>query len=92
MSSNNNQNTGKFDDQFKKVFNAFFEFPKTMKEVDKETRVMRENICWYVRTLRESNSIALVGYRRCKVTGFNKVGIYTTNPDLFPMSNQLELF
>lgn len=78
--------------QTKKVFNSFFEFPKTMKEVDIETSVMRENICRYVRTLRNENRIALVGYRKCKITGNNKVGIYTTNPDLFPKSNQLKLF
>jgi hypothetical protein len=78
--------------QTKKVFNSFFEFPKTMKEVDIETSVMRENICRYVRTFRNENLIALVGYRKCKITGNNKVGIYTTNPDLFPKSNQLRLF
>lgn len=80
------------NEQLKVVFNSFFEFPKTMKEVDKETNVMRENICRYVSTLRNENRIALVGYRKCKVTGFNKVGIYTTNPDLFPKSNQLTIF
>lgn len=79
-------------DQLNKVFNAFFEFPKTMKEVDFETTVMRENICRYVRTLRIENRIALVGYRKCKATGNPKVGIYTTNPELFPKSNQLTMF
>jgi hypothetical protein len=79
-------------DQLNKVFNAFFEFPKTMKEVDLETTVMRENICRYVRTLRNENRIELVGYRKCKVTGNPKVGIYTTNPELFPKSNQLTMF
>jgi hypothetical protein len=81
-----------FQDQTKKVFDAFFEFPKTMKEVDAETGVMRENICRYVWTLRNENLIALVGYRKCRITGFNKVGIYTTDPALFPKSNQLKLF
>ena len=87
MNSSNTQ----AKDQLKKVFNAFFEFPKTMKEVDIETSVMRENICRYVRTLRNENRIALVSYRKCKITGNNKVGTYTTNPDLFPKSNQLKL-
>ncbi|WP_264552776.1 hypothetical protein [Flavobacterium sp. N2038] len=71
-------------DQLAKVFNSFFEFPKTMKEVDVETEIMRENICRYVRTFRKENRIALVGYRRCKITGSDRVGIYSTNPDLFP--------
>ena len=80
------------DKQLNMVFSAFFESPKTMKEVDMETTIMRENICRYVRTLRQKNRIALVGYRKCKVTGNGKVGIYTTNPELFPKSNQLQLF
>lgn len=84
-------NTAK--DQSKKVFNAFFECPKTMKEVDAETNVMRESICRYVGTFRNENRIALVGYRKCKITGFDRVGIYTTNPNLFPKSsNQLKMF
>lgn len=78
--------------QIKVIFDAFFEYPKTMKEVDAETNVMRENICRYVSTLRNENRIALVGYRKCKVTGNPKVGVYTTNPDLFPTSNQLKMF
>jgi hypothetical protein len=80
------------ENQIKAIYNAFFEYPKTMKEVDAETNVMRENICRYVSTLRNQNRIALVGYRKCKVTGNQKVGIYTTNPDLFPTSNQLKSF
>ena len=84
--------TGNTHDQLKSVFNAFYEYPKTMKEVNIETNIMRENICRYVSTLRNANLISLVGYRKCKVTGRNKVGTYTTNPQLFPKSNQLELF
>ena len=79
-------------DQVQKIFDAFFEFPKTMKEVDNETNVMRENICRYVRLLKFESQIEKIGYRKCKITGFNKVGIYTTNPDLFKKSKQLNLF
>lgn len=73
-------------DQLARVFNSFFESPKTMKEVDVETGIMRENICRYVRTFRKENRIVLVGYRRCKITGCGRVGIYSTNPDFFPKS------
>jgi hypothetical protein len=82
--------TGNTHDQLKSVFNAFYEYPKTMKEVNIETNIMRENICRYVSTLRNANQISLVGYRKCTITGHNKVGAYTTNPELFPKSNQLE--
>ncbi|WP_035669443.1 hypothetical protein [Flavobacterium sp. 83] len=85
--------TGKNEtDQLRKVFNAFFENPMTMKEVDVYTGIMRENICRYVMTFRNENRIELIGYRKCSITGHNKVGIYTTNPDLFPKSNQLKMF
>jgi DNA-binding transcriptional regulator LsrR (DeoR family) len=57
--------TGNTHDQLKKVFNAFYEYPKTMKEVNTETNIMRENICRYVSTLRNVNQISLVGYRKC---------------------------
>ena len=88
--SYNSQANG--NDQLNIVFNAFFENPKTMKEVDFETGVMRENVCRHVKTLRAKNLIALVGYRKCNITNHGKVGIYTTNPDMFPVSNQLKLF
>jgi hypothetical protein len=89
---NSNNTQANRNNQLNIVFNAFFESPKTMKEVDKETGVMRENICFYVRYFRKQKRIALVGYRKCKVTGHDKVGTYTTNPNLFPVSNQLKMF
>jgi hypothetical protein len=82
--------TGNTPAQLRIVFNTFFEYPKTMKEVDLETNIMRENICRHVGALRKANRIYLVGYRKCKVTGFNRVGIYSTDPELSPKSNQLE--
>lgn len=72
--------------------NAPPESPKTTKEADKETGATRENTCFYVRYFRKQKRIALVGHRKCKVTGHDKVGTYTTNPDLFPVSNQLKMF
>lgn len=90
--ANSNNSQANSNDQYNIVFNAFFESPKTMQEVSKETGIMRSNICWYVRDFRNKRIIALVGYRKCKVTNYGKVGIYTTNPDLFPTSNQLKLF
>jgi hypothetical protein len=62
-----------------------------MKEVDKVCGVMRENICWYVRTLRKAGKIYLITKRRCKVTK-HTAGVYTTNPDLIPSNNQTKLF
>ena len=79
------------DKQINVVFNAFFEYPKTMKEVYIETGIVRESICRYKKTLILQNRISLICYRKCKVTNRN-VGAYSTNPDCFVKSNQLKLF
>ena len=81
----------KFIDQLNKVYNVFYQQPSTMKEVDKVCGVMRENICWYVRTLRKAGRIYLINKRKCKVTK-HKAGVYTTNPELIPIDKQTKLF
>lgn len=79
-----------YRDQLSRVFNAFSSAPMTMKEADKFCGVMRENICWYVRDLKEAGAIALIGKRYCNVTK-HWAGVYTTNPNLFPIDPQLKL-
>ncbi|EAP87880.1 hypothetical protein [Croceibacter atlanticus] len=81
----------RFKAQLKQVYTALMAKPMTMKETDVYTGVMRENICRYIGTLREEGRIALVRKRKCTITGYNNVGEYTANPDLFPVSNQLKL-
>jgi len=78
--------------QLKMVYRAFWDKPMTMKEVDKATGIMRENICRHCGTLRKANLIYVVSRRRCSVTGFPSVTEWTTNPDLAPPDNQLKLF
>jgi hypothetical protein len=82
----------KFKAQLKKVYQAFKEKPMTMKEVDVYTGVMRENICRYVDVLLDQDRIAIIKKRRCTITGFPLVNEYTGDPDLFPKSDQLNLF
>ena len=79
-------------DQLNTVYRAFWEKPMTMKKVDQQTGIMRENICRYCKTLRDSNKIFEVSRRRCTVTGYPNVIEWTTNPDLAPPDNQLRLF
>jgi len=62
-----------------------------MKEADKLTGVMRENICWYCRTLRQQNRLYVIGKRLCKVTK-HVAKVWTTNPELIPVNQQLTLF
>ncbi len=78
--------------QLQKIRQAFFDKPKTMKEVDKETGVMRESICWYCRTLRLQNTLFPVKKRRCEVTGCPSVWTWTTDPGKAPNSTRLNLF
>jgi hypothetical protein len=78
-------------DQLHKVFQSFFDSPKTMKECDNHSGIMRENICRYVRTFRQSKSIVVIRKRFCKVTK-HLANEYTTNPALFPKSTQLTIF
>lgn len=73
------------------VFNSFFLSPSTMKEVDRDSGVMRESVCWFVKKFRERNQIWVLRERRCRVTGWNANEL-TTNPKLAPRPIQLTLF
>ena len=81
-----------FTGQLQTVYEAFYISPKTMKEVDAETGIMRENICRYCATLRKSGLLFLVKKRQCRVTKHQLVSTWTTNPELNPTRNQLLLF
>lgn len=81
----------RYFNQLAKVYNAFFEQPKTMKEVDLEVGVMRENICWYCRTLRKQERLFAIRKRICGITK-HRATEWTTNPELVPPPIQLNLF
>lgn len=96
QNSPNSSHKGKGKDtksiqQYKAVFAAFFQKPSTMKMVDVKTGVMRENICWYCRKFRKLGVIKPVKKGVCPVTK-HKAIYWTTNPELFPNSTQLNLF
>ncbi len=89
-----NENQGESNqhlDQLQKVFQSLYEGPKTMKECDNATGIMRENICWYCRMLRQSNKLFIVGKKYCSITK-HIANIYTTNEQFATKNNQLELF
>lgn len=81
----------KFQDQFRIIYDGFFYQPQTMKELSVRRNIDRSNICWYCRTLRYSNRIAVLKKVRCSIT-HRVVNQYSTNPDLFPDNLQLKLF
>jgi hypothetical protein len=78
--------------QMKRVFEAFYSQPKTMLMVSVETGVMRSNICWYAREWKEQNSIKIIRLGICPISKREGVQYLTTNPRLFPSTNQLNLF
>ena len=80
-----------FQAQIKRVYLALFAEPKTMLMVSKETGVLRANICRYVAKWRKKDCIDVVKNDRCMITRF-LANYYTTNPQLFKKSNQLNLF
>ena len=92
VANNQQHEVSKLTDQFNRVKDAFFDEPRTMKEADKLTGVMRENICWYCRALRKQNALYPIRKRFCKVTK-HWATEYTTDPAKAPKSDpQLNLF
>ncbi|UZH56041.1 hypothetical protein JRG66_03995 [Salinimicrobium tongyeongense] len=80
------------DTQFTRVYEALNAKSMTMFEAEQITGVRRESICRYVSRLKTANKIAVRKIRRCSITGYPYVQELTTNPNLFPQSNQLKLF
>lgn len=77
--------------QMDKVFKAFKEQPSTMLMVSIKTGILRANICRYVAKWEKQGRIAEVKNDLCKISKF-PAGYYTTDPTLFPESNQTSLF
>jgi predicted transcriptional regulator len=87
------ENTSKSSDsQLKNTYKALLSKPMTMLELAKCIGVERANICRYISMLLRENKIALINQRKCTISGHNNVYEYTANSDLFPLSNQLEMF
>jgi hypothetical protein len=83
------------DDYYKNQYKTVFEYLKehlaTASMVSEATGISQKNICRYKSMLQESNKLWEVVKKKCKVT--NREAWYlTTNPDLIPPSNQLNLF
>jgi hypothetical protein len=55
------------------------------------TDIPIQNICRYVNMLYKCNSIAVIKKDKCRISG-KFVEFLSTNPELFPKSNQLTLF
>ena len=81
--------------QFQNQFNTIFQYLKqntaTASMVTEATCVPQKSICRYKRDLEKQGLLYEVVKKHCKLTGF-RAWYLTTNPELFPKSNQLNLF
>jgi len=72
---------------------GFFAEPKTMMQIDRQTGIRRENVCRYVRTMKQANAIWIVRIGRCPITRHSHVKFWTTNPKFAEsLPKQLTLF
>lgn len=80
-----------FKSQLKTIFEYLKENTATASMVTKATGIPQKCICRYKRDLEKQGLLYEVVKAYCKETGF-KAWYLTTNPDLFPKSNQLKMF
>jgi len=80
-----------FQTLLRRIYIGFYKEPQSMKMLAIKLKTDRSNICWLCRELRQNNRIAIAKKGLCTITK-RIVNYYTTNPKLFPKSNQLKLF
>lgn len=77
--------------QKKTIFQYLQKHIATGSMIAKATGIPQKSICRYKRDLELQGILSEVEKKECKFTGF-RAWYLTTNPDLFPNSNQLKLF
>ena len=80
-----------FTTQLKTIFQYLKDHTATASMVEDATGVPQKNICRYKRDLEKAGRLSEIEKKPCKSTGF-KAWYLTTNPKLFPKSNQYRLF
>jgi hypothetical protein len=83
----NNQNKN----QKKTIFQYLQNHLATGSMISEATGIPQKSICRYKRDLELQGLLYEVEKKYCKITGF-KAWYLTTNKDLFPQSNQYNLF
>lgn len=85
-------------DKDKKYFSQFLKIREYLKENTASrymaavaTNIPIQNVCRYVGMLLSDNAIAVIRKDKCAISG-EWVEFLTTDPALFPKSNQLSLF
>ena len=89
--SNSQGESTKIGNQVKTIFSYLFQNTATASMVAEATGVPQKCICRYKRDLEKEGRLHEVKKDTCKLTGF-PAWYLTTNPKLFPKSNQLKIF
>lgn len=77
--------------QKKTIFQYLQNHIATGSMIAKATGIPQKSICRYKRDLELQGYLFEIEKKHCAFTGF-RAWYLTTNPDLFPKSNQLKLF
>jgi hypothetical protein len=77
--------------QLKTIFQYLQKHTATASMVANVTGVPQKSICRYKRDLQKRGLLCEVRKEFCELTKF-RAWYLTTNPDLFPQSNQLKMF
>ncbi|WP_433834643.1 hypothetical protein [Flavobacterium anhuiense] len=77
--------------QLKTIFEYLQNHTATASMVSEATGIPQKSICRYKRDLEKRGLLCELRKEFCKLTKF-RAWYLTTNPDLFPKSNQMELF
>jgi len=80
-----------FQTQKKTIFEYLRQTTATASMVSDVTGVPQKSICRYKRDLEKQGLLFETEKKFCKLTGF-RAWYLSTNPDLFPKSNQLKMF
>lgn len=83
-------NTRKRLNQKTRVYQSLRQYPKTRLQVALELNILRGNVCYFIREFRKADRVSVYRVGRDPITG-HKAEFLTTDPSLFPVSNQLEL-
>lgn len=77
--------------QLQTIFQYLSENVATATMVSEATNVPQKNICRYKSDLQKRGLLKEIEKKKCVITGF-KAWYITTNTDLFPSTQQLNMF
>ena len=76
-----------YQSQLRRTRKAFADKPKTRLQVAIETGILRGNICYYVRDLKEANQLRVTRKGTCPISN-HTAEFLSTDPNLFPSEDK----